>query len=444
MAKLKDWLLNYSARQIASKHRLDDSTEELRAKDLNFLSDLLAERNDQIARLKATDKNREAIHTQLKIKYEAKQKECTSLRRRFKTFRHLLRKRGRHLIRLRSSFRGWQQAGVHHNLHILKDAPPPPEEKFPLFSWLSLNWNSFDGFIWSHWMRLGVLEQHTPLPVSEDKALAKRVQRVRLTVRPEAMPSIGIVTPSFNQAEFLPATMRSVLDQGYPNLDYVVMDGGSQDGSAALIEAEAGKLKFWQSKPDGGQAAAIRAGFEKSGSEIMGWLNSDDALMPGTLHFIGDMFRSNPEIDVIYGHRLIINAGGNAVGRWVLPRHDGELLLYADFIPQETCFWRRTLYDKVGGIDSSFHFAMDWDLFLRFQNASARFYRAPYFLGLFRIHSAQKSTSELDQHGYPEMKKLRHRELGEHYSRYGLERNVSRGQLAALTSLMLMRAGIRF
>ncbi len=273
--------------------------------------------------------------------------------------------------------------------------------------------------------------------------LAKRASRVHRNVKPELLPSIGIVTPSFNQAEFLPAAMRSVLDQDYPNLEYVVMDGGSQDGSAAIIEAQQTRLKFWQSKPDGGQAAAIRAGFEMTETEIMGWLNSDDELMPGALHLVGDIFRRHSEIDVIYGHRVIVNSSGNEVGRWLIPKHDGELLLYADFIPQETCFWRRKLYDKVDGMDITFQFAMDWDLFLRFQHMGARFYRAPYFLGLFRMHSAQKSTAELAQHGYPEMKKLRQRELGTHFNRYSLERNVSRGQLAGLGSLMLMRLGLR-
>ena len=106
----------------------------------------------------------------------------------------------------------------------------------------------------------------------------------------------------------------------------------------------------------------------------MAWLNSDDLLLPGALFYVAEYFRKHPEVDVIYGHRIIINEDNRETGRWVLPPHNDNMLQWADYVPQETMFWRRDLWDKVGGyVDESFQFAMDWELILRFRNAGAVF-----------------------------------------------------------------------
>lgn len=238
--------------------------------------------------------------------------------------------------------------------------------------------------------------------------------------------------------------MRSLLDQNYPQLEYLVLDGGSKDGSVDIIKKYESRLTYWQSQPDGGQAAAVRTGLEMATGDIMAWLNSDDLILPGTLAYVGDYFARNPDVDVIYGHRLIINELSHEVARWVLPPHDAELLLWADFIPQETCFWRRSIYEKIGGMDPTFQFALDWDLLLRLQKGGGRMVRLPYFLGAFRMHSEQKNAVTINTDGYKEMQLLRKRELGEEFNRGGLARRVNRAQIKSLISTYLMRLGIRW
>lgn len=254
--------------------------------------------------------------------------------------------------------------------------------------------------------RLGVLYQHEPqdllIPRSYlcDPALAHA-------------PKVSLVTPSFRQAAFIERTIHSVLDQNYPNLEYYVQDGGSEDGTRAIIERHADRMAGWESRPDEGQSQAINLGFARTSGEIMAWLNSDDILLPGALHCVVDFFNRNPDVDVIYGHRLLIDENDRLIGRWILPAHSNGILSWADFVPQETLFWRRSLWDKVGGrIDESFRFAMDWDLLLRFREAGARFARIPRFLGGFRIHPHQKTSASISEVGYKEMDRLRERSLG--------------------------------
>jgi hypothetical protein len=129
-------------------------------------------------------------------------------------------------------------------------------------------------------------------------------------------------------------------------------------------------------------------------------------LLPGALQFAGCFFAEHPNIDVIYGHRVIIDEAGQEVGRWILPRHDAHAIRHFDYVPQETLFWRRSLYQAVGGICPTFQFAMDWDLLLRFITSGARFYRAPYFLACFRVHHKQKTHNLLGTVGEHEKSRL--------------------------------------
>ena len=255
-------------------------------------------------------------------------------------------------------------------------------------------------------VRLGHLVQHQPqalqLPAHYHRPLRLR-----------APAKMSIVTPSFRQAHFIERTLRSVIDQGYPDLEYIVQDGGSQDGTVDILQRYAGKLASWESKPDKGQSQAINLGFAKTTGEIMAWLNSDDVLLPGTLHYVARYFERHPEVDVVYGHRILIDEDDRQIGRWMMPPHDAEVLSWADYIPQETMFWRRRIWDKVGAqVDESFRFAMDWDLILRFQQAGARFARLPRFMGAFRIHTQQKTSAEISSVGVQEMTRLRERMLG--------------------------------
>lgn len=226
-----------------------------------------------------------------------------------------------------------------------------------------------------------------------------------------------IVTPSYQQAAFLETCLRSVLTQTASNLrcDYVVQDGGSTDGSVAIIARHAHQLYAWESGPDGGQAAAIARGFSRLAGQpddIMAWLNSDDFYLPDALAHVAAYFAAHPEADVVYGHRLVVDENERVIGRWHLPPHDDAVLRLNDFVPQETLFWRRRIWDRVGGIDSSLQFAMDWDLLLRFQQMGARMVRLPRFLGGFRVHRRQKTSQAMHTIGQTEIDWLRTRTHG--------------------------------
>lgn len=237
--------------------------------------------------------------------------------------------------------------------------------------------------------RLGVLRQHAPRRLT--------VPRDYLSVPPpQPAPSICVVTPSLDQARYLERTLCSVLCQDYPALEYVVQDGGSEDGSAELLEAYGPRLARWTSEADDGQADAVNRGFADSGCEIMAYVNSDDMLLPGTLATVARHMAENPDVDVLYGHRLVVDEADRVVGSWVMPEHDDEMLRWLDFIPQESLFWRREAWERAGGqMNADLHYALDWDLLLRLQASGARIERLPRFLGAFRIHPIQKTTSAL-------------------------------------------------
>jgi len=227
---------------------------------------------------------------------------------------------------------------------------------------------------------------------------------------PARAPRIAMVTPSYNHAQYLGATIDSIVSQAYPNLYYHVQDGASIDGTLDLLKSRGDSIS-WKSEPDTGQSNAINLGFAGVDCEIMAYLNSDDMLLPGTLAYVANYFMEHPDVDIVYGHRVFVDRDGLEVGRAVLPRHDGKALQYADYIPQETMFWRKRVWDRVGPIDESFHYAMDWDFILRTQAAGFKFVRLPRFLACFRIHDAQKTAATYSI-GVREMGILRRRVLG--------------------------------
>lgn len=254
--------------------------------------------------------------------------------------------------------------------------------------------------------RIGRLHHYNARPV-------RRIQNTRHTPQADHLPKISIVTPSYQQGHFIEQTISSVLTQGYPNLQYFVQDGGSTDKTVAILEKFEARLSGWESRKDGGQTAALNLGFARTDGDIMGYINSDDLLLPHSLHTVASFFADNPEIDVVYGDRLLVDEDGAEVGNWRLPEHDNDVLSWADYIPQETMFWHRRIWERAGGrFDESFHFAMDWDLILRFRASGAKFKHLPQFLGAFRTHSSQKSSALIHSTGEAEMTRLRQRSLG--------------------------------
>jgi glycosyltransferase involved in cell wall biosynthesis len=227
---------------------------------------------------------------------------------------------------------------------------------------------------------------------------------------PASAPSLAIVTPSYNQGVYLKATIDSVLGQHYPYLKYHVQDGGSADESVEILQS-VGSQVSWRSEPDSGQTQAINRGFLAVSGDIMAYLNSDDVLVSGTLAYVARAFAAMPDVDLVYGHRIFVDRQGFEIGRAVLPHHDPKTIRWADYVPQETLFWRRRVWEAVGPFDESFQYALDWDFILRAQAAGFKFKRLPRFLACFRVHEAQKTSLHYET-GREEMQRLRLSHLG--------------------------------
>jgi glycosyltransferase involved in cell wall biosynthesis len=183
-------------------------------------------------------------------------------------------------------------------------------------------------------------------------------------------PRLCIVTPSYNTGRYIGPCVRSVLDQDYPHVDYIVMDGGSTDGTVEVLKSFGPRLR-WVSQKDKGQSDAINRGFAQTGEgkpdEVLGWLNSDDTYAPGAFRAAADYFAAHPEVDLLYGDATYTDTRGKHIAKCVHvePFSRRRLFHYSDFIVQPTCFFRRRAFDAVGGVDASIHWAMDYDLWLR-------------------------------------------------------------------------------
>jgi glycosyltransferase involved in cell wall biosynthesis len=204
-------------------------------------------------------------------------------------------------------------------------------------------------------------------------------------------PKITIVTCSYNQGRFLEATIRSVIDQGYPGLEYIIMDGGSQDNSVEIIRKYEKHLTYWVSERDDGQSDALAKGFERSTGDILGWLCSDDLLEKGALLEVGQYFMENRSADVVFGDTIFIDAAGSVFRRYkTLPFQRWLMLNTYNYIPQPSTFWRRELYFRVGGLDRSMHMGMDPDLWMRFASVS-RLYHVRRYWSRMRFYPEIKS-----------------------------------------------------
>ena len=165
------------------------------------------------------------------------------------------------------------------------------------------------------------------------------------------LPRVSIVTPSYNQASFVGWTARSVFLQRYPNLEYILMDGGSKDETMRVLEPYADRFAYIVSERDKGQSDAIHRGFARATGDVMAYLNSDDMLAPGTIDFVVRFFAEHPDVDAVYSHRCTVDAANKVLWYWMLPRHSDWYMTRWDLIPQETCFWRRRLFDQCGNVD---------------------------------------------------------------------------------------------
>jgi len=207
-------------------------------------------------------------------------------------------------------------------------------------------------------------------------------------------PTITVVTPSYNQARFLKETLESIRAQHPDVHEHFVFDGGSTDASAEIIRAHEAHLACWESAKDNGQADAIAKGFARATGDILCWLNSDDVFLPGALARVRAAFACHPDWDVLTAWHVQMDAGSRVLAAWRMPA-ESEALARAGVmhVCQQTCFFRRALYERVGGLDTALHCVMDRDLWLRFFRAGAVWGHIPAYLAGFRQHAETKNAT---------------------------------------------------
>ena len=207
-------------------------------------------------------------------------------------------------------------------------------------------------------------------------------------------PKITIVTPSYNQGKFVEETIRSVLLQGYPNLEYIIIDGGSTDNSVEVIKKYGSWLTYWVSEPDRGQSHAINKGWRRSTGEILAWLNSDDMYEPEGLRKATEFLVTHPNVDMVYGDCRMISEDSRTVGLCPTSPFDiKKLLCFEGSICQQTVFLRKRTLDLVGDVDERLHVVMDTDLWIKIALAGLKIQYIPELLGAFRIYPENKTSS---------------------------------------------------
>lgn len=202
---------------------------------------------------------------------------------------------------------------------------------------------------------------------------------------------LSIVTPSFNQAEFIERTVKSVLDQNYPDLEYWVMDGGSTDGTLDILRRYEGRL-HWVSEKDHGQSDAINKGWARCTGEVIAWNNSDDTYEPGSFDAVMKVFQENPDVDFVIGDGQVIDEADRVLRRYRCGPFNARNLIRmgVSYVFSQAAFFRRSLLQDVGGLDLTLHYAMDYDLWCRIGPVAKTVY-LPQVLGNFRVQSESKT-----------------------------------------------------
>lgn len=206
-------------------------------------------------------------------------------------------------------------------------------------------------------------------------------------------PRISIITPSFNQAAFLERTILSVLEQDYPNLEYIVIDGGSSDGSVDIIRKYENRLAFWESEPDRGQAHAINKGLRRATGDWVAWQNSDDVFYPGAFVHVARAAMRSPKAELIIGDMTLIDEWDCVIReqRYVRPTY-GSLLAEGMVLTNQAAFWQRSLHARIGWINESLHYGFDYEWFLRVLRETNRAFHVPQYFGALRYHNSTKTS----------------------------------------------------
>lgn len=227
---------------------------------------------------------------------------------------------------------------------------------------------------------------------------------------------VSIVTPSYNQVQFLERTIQSVLDQTYPDLEYIIIDGGSNDGSVDVIKRYEQELAYWVSEPDQGQTDAINKGFDRATGDVYAWINSDDIYRPHAVAEAVEYLSQNADVGMVYGDVEIINADGEVIGSFNAQQTSYRRLRRGGvYIPQPASFWRADLWEQVGPLDPSYYFAMDYDLWLRLAKVSKLAYYQGHTWAYFRLHGESKTIAS-DARCWDEMLRIHRRDGGSDFS----------------------------
>ena len=209
----------------------------------------------------------------------------------------------------------------------------------------------------------------------------------------KSTPRITVITPSYNQAEFLERTIVSILNQGYPNLEYIVIDGGSTDGSVDVIKRYANQLAYWVSEPDRGQSHAINKGLQRATGDWVCWQNSDDIFYPLALTRMSHSVQQAPTLDLVIGDINLIDENDGLIRPqcYVKPTY-GALVAEGMVLTNQAAFWRRSLHEEIGFLDENLHYGFDYEWFLRLLKHTNRSHHIPKKLGALRYHDQTKTS----------------------------------------------------
>jgi len=229
------------------------------------------------------------------------------------------------------------------------------------------------------------IKEFVSKPLYDEKILLRR---------DSSYPKISIVTPSYNQAQFLERTILSVLNQNYPNLEYIIIDGGSTDGSVEIIKKYEKYLSYWVSEPDKGQSDALNKGFKIATGEILAWLNADDTYLPKVLHLVVSFLKKYSNIDMLYGRCYIVDSNDRILREAkTMPFSPIDYVYGLLSIPQQAAFWRRDIFLKAGPLNTKNYTCMDYELFVNFIRSGANIIYVDKLLANFRLHPQSISGS---------------------------------------------------